>query len=51
MLKKPNDFVEGLQQAINSIAEGVEDGITGIILQPYRGATDNGIRGFFQGSF
>jgi len=39
----------GLRAAGSAFAFGVCDGVTGLVLQPYNGARDNGARGLVQG--
>jgi len=39
----------GLRAAGSAFAFGVYDGVTGLVLQPYNGARDNGARGLVQG--
>ncbi len=39
----------GLRAAGSAFAFGVYDGVTGLVLQPYHGARDNGARGLVQG--
>lgn len=50
MLKRPNHLIDGLSQAGRSIYNGFTDGITGVILSPYRETQKDGIRGLFKGT-
>jgi vacuolar protein sorting-associated protein 13A/C len=45
------NVVEGLGQAGNSLYKGLENGITGIFLNPLEGAKEEGISGLIKGTF
>ena len=45
------NVVEGLGQATNSLYKGLENGITGIFLNPLEGAKEEGVTGLLKGTF
>eukprot|EP00919_Chromeraceae_sp_WS-2016_P044069 GHVR01105069.1.p1 GENE.GHVR01105069.1~~GHVR01105069.1.p1 ORF type:complete len:610 (+),score=186.22 GHVR01105069.1:1523-3352(+) len=50
-LDKPRHLGEGLQKGAVSISRGVIDGFTGVLLQPYDGAQQDGVEGFVKGVY
>lgn len=47
--KEPEHLGEGLSGGAKSLASGVKDGITGLVLDPLHGAKQEGAKGFFKG--
>lgn len=50
MSKKPKHIVDGIGMGVKSIFSGIGHGISGVFLQPYLGAKEGGILGFFKGT-
>ena len=51
MLNQPKHIGEGMYQAAQSIYNGLEGGITGLVKKPYEEAKRDGVFGFFKGAF
>eukprot|EP00474_Spongospora_subterranea_P004384 CRZ04842.1 hypothetical protein [Spongospora subterranea] len=47
--ESPDDVLEGLVYGTRNLASGLADGIAGIVLDPLKGAANNGVSGFFKG--
>lgn len=50
-LDEVNDFKSGVVTAGKQFGLGWYDGITGVVMQPYRGASKNGAKGFMAGLY
>ena len=48
-LRKPKHIIDGLSQGFEAIYKGVEDGVKGLVIQPYEGSK-TGVGGFFVGT-
>ena len=49
-LRKARNVLEGVDQGFRSIYSGFEEGVTGLVLKPYRGVRDEGVTGLFKGT-
>eukprot|EP01016_Furgasonia_blochmanni_P024730 TRINITY_DN2668_c0_g1_i2.p1 TRINITY_DN2668_c0_g1~~TRINITY_DN2668_c0_g1_i2.p1 ORF type:complete len:440 (+),score=59.79 TRINITY_DN2668_c0_g1_i2:109-1428(+) len=49
-MKKPKDVMDGLGQGAKSLLEGFGKGVTGVFVQPIKGASKDGVEGFFKGT-
>lgn len=47
--KKSSNVIQGLGHGVQSVFNGVAEGITGAFIQPVKGAEKGGIGGFFKG--
>lgn len=47
--EKPKDLFEGVSAGTVALVRSVASGIAGIVVQPYRGAQNNGVAGFVKG--
>lgn len=48
--ENPDDVLEGLVYGTRNLATGIADGISGVFMDPLKGATTSGVGGFFKGS-
>lgn len=48
--QQPTDTVSGIKQGLASVADGIQEGITGVVLQPFQGAREDGLTGFLTGA-
>lgn len=49
-LRKPKNLIEGMDQGFKSIYSGLEEGVSGLVLKPYKGAKAQGFNGLFKGT-
>eukprot|EP01135_Chromosphaera_perkinsii_P007458 Nk52_evm10s859 gene=Nk52_evmTU10s859 len=47
--ERPDDFLEGLGRGGKSLLYGIGSAVSGVVEQPYQGAKNNGVSGFFKG--
>jgi len=50
-LDKPKNVIEGLGYGVKSTLTSIASGITGVVENPYKGAKQDGVKGFFLGSY
>lgn len=49
LLKKPKNVIDGIYQGGKSIYHGFKEGVTGVVLQPIKGAENDGVSGLLKG--
>lgn len=49
-MKKPKNILQGLEKGGRAVLYGFKEGITGLFLQPYQDARQQGALGFFKGT-
>lgn len=47
--RKPQNFAEGMGRSVGVLTQGVAGGLRGVVMKPYEGAREAGVKGFARG--